>query len=153
MSLEFTVTDRESIQRGILVRGSYVVVSIHDPDMRPARVLRQSGLRDLLHLAFHDAEPSASLRLPEDIALMTAEQARQVWKFVRRWEGEVGTVVVHCEQGMSRSPAVAAALCRAYGGDERCFFSHYQPNLYVYRLMNECSGGGGRGDAQAEEAG
>ncbi len=141
MGLEFTVTDRESVEDGILVRGSYVVISIHDPEKRPARVVRQSGLRDVLRLAFHDAEPSDDMKLPDDIVLMTAEQARRVWQFVQRWEGEVGIVVVHCEQGMSRSPAVAATLCRAYGGDEQRFFNDFQPNLYVYGLMKRSKTG------------
>jgi hypothetical protein len=36
---------------------------------------------------------------------------------------------------MSRSPAIAAALAGAYGGDEAQFFRDYQPNLYVYEHM------------------
>jgi predicted protein tyrosine phosphatase len=95
----------------------------------------QSGLRDVLYLAFDDAEPTTNLTLPPDITLMTAEQAKEIWQFVRQWEAKVGAVVVHCEQGMSRSPAVAAALCKSYGGDEACFFRGYLPNRYVYRLM------------------
>lgn len=140
LPVKIVVTDRESIERGVLVRSSYVVVSIHDPDKPPARVRRQSGLRDVLHLAFHDAEPSQAMGLPEHVVLMTSEQAAQVWAFVRKWAGQVGAVVVHCEQGMSRSPAVAAALCRALGGDEARFFREHQPNPYVFRLMCECHG-------------
>jgi predicted protein tyrosine phosphatase len=74
--------------------------------------------------------------------LMTEDQARQVWGFVRQWEGQVGSIVVHCEQGMSRSPAVAAAICRAFGGDPEDFFREYQPNQYVFRLMNESNARG-----------
>src|SRR5438046_2996140 len=98
--MDFIVTDRESIEHGILVRGSYVVVSIRDPDRREPRIVKQGGLRDVLRLAFPDAEPSENMALPDDIVLMTDEQARQVWAFVRKHEGQVGTVVVHCEQGM-----------------------------------------------------
>ena len=134
----FIVTDRDSIEHGILVPSAYVVISIYDPDKRRARIPKQSGLRDVLYLAFHDAEPSETLALPKDIVLMTEDQARQVWKFVRQWEGRVGSIVVHCEQGMSRSPAVAAAICRAFGGDHQYFFREYQPNQYVFRLVNAC---------------
>ena len=142
--MEFLVRDRDSIEHGILVRSSYVVISIRDPDKRRAHIPKHSGLRDVLHLAFHDAEPSAGMTLPDDVVLMSSEQAKQIWQFVRRWEGEVGAVVVHCEQGMSRSPAVAAALCRAYGGDETPFFREFQPNRFVYRLMVGCQGEGER---------
>ena len=139
--MEFIVQDRDSIEHGVLVRSSYIVVSIRDPDKRKARVRRQPGLRDVLYLAFHDAEPVANMTLPADITLMSEDHAKQIWQFVRKWERQVGAVVVHCEQGMSRSPAVAAALCKAYGGDERCFFREYQPNGYVYKLMVDCRKG------------
>jgi predicted protein tyrosine phosphatase len=135
--MEFIVTDRASIEHGILVRSAYVVISICDPGEREARVRKQSGLRDVLCLAFHDAEPSETLALPNNIVLMTEHQARQAWEFVRKWAEHVGSIVVHCEQGMSRSPAVAAAICRAFGGDHQCFFREYQPNRYVFRLMDE----------------
>jgi predicted protein tyrosine phosphatase len=145
--MKLIVKDRYSIERGILVRSAYVVISIHDPDKQRARIPKQSGLRGVLYLAFHDAEPSERLALPEDIVLMTEDQARQVWEFVRQWEGQVGSVVVHCEQGMSRSPAVAAAIFQAFGGDPQDFFREYQPNQYVYRLMNEVNARGLAGDA------
>ena len=134
--MRFIATDRDSIERGILVRSAYVVISIYDPDKRRACIPKQAGLRDVLYLAFHDAEPSETLELPENIVLMTEDQARQVWEFVGQWAGRVGSIVVHCEQGMSRSPAVAAAICRAFGGDHQYFFREYQPNQYVFRLMN-----------------
>ena len=43
----------------------------------------------------------------------------------------LGAIVVHCEQGVSRSPAVAAALCDALGLDGRRFWHGYQPNKHV----------------------
>ena len=133
--MQFIVTDRLSIEGGILVRSSYIVISIHDPDKRRARIPKQAGLRDVLVLAFHDAEPASNMKLPEDIRLMTAEQAERIWVFFHTHVGAVGAVVVHCEQGMSRSPAVAAALCRLHGGDEMYFFKNYQPNRYIYELI------------------
>ena len=108
--MKIIVTDRESIERGIIVRSSYVVISIRDPEKPKAKVKKQSGLRDVLYLAFHDAEPAAGTILPSSIVLMTPAQAADIWKFVEKWQNNVGTVVVHCEQGMSRSPAVAVAI-------------------------------------------
>jgi predicted protein tyrosine phosphatase len=134
------VTDRASIERGIVVRTAYVVISISDPGTRRPSIKKTAGLRDVLHLAFHDAEPTRALTLGEGIVLMTEDQARQAWEFVRAWRGRVGSIVVHCEQGMSRSPAMAAAICRAFGGDDRRFFREYQPNRHVFRLMSECGG-------------
>jgi len=137
--MKFIVRDRESVEQGILVRSSYILISIRDPDKRKVRVRKQSGLRGVLHLAFHDAEPAGNMAVPENITLMTEKHARRVWSFVKKWEKQVGTVVVQCEQGMSRSPAVAAALCKRLGGDESRFFKRYQPNHHVYRLMVEAT--------------
>ncbi len=134
-SMEFIVSDRRSVERGVLVRSAYALISIRDPDKPPVRVPQQSGLRAVLSLAFHDAEPAANLRLPEGIALMSDAQAKEIWNFVRQWQDQVGAFVVHCEQGMSRSPAVAAAICRCMGGYERKFWEEYQPNQHVYTLV------------------
>ena len=135
--MEFIVTDRAGIEEGVRVRSAYIVISIYDPDKPKPKVKKQSGLRGVLQLAFHDAEPAVLRVLPSQIKLMTAEQAMDIREFVEKHKGEVGAVVVHCEQGMSRSPAIAAALCKRSGGDDRAFWEGYQPNGYVYRLVLE----------------
>ncbi|HTG43196.1 MAG TPA: hypothetical protein VK633_01570 [Verrucomicrobiae bacterium] len=133
--MEFIVTDREGIEAGVLVRSSYIVISIHDPDNRPARVRQQPGLRGVLVLSFDDAEEIPGTAQPDEIKLMTSEHAKEIWRFVEKHRAEVGTVVVHCEGGVSRSPAVAAALCQSLGGDAGRFWQEYQPNQHVFHLM------------------
>lgn len=135
--MKFIVTDRSGIEAGILVRSSCIVISIHDTYSPPAKVKQQSGLRAMLQLAFDDAEPTTSKELAGTFNLMTTTQAESIWKFVDSHKNEVGAVVIHCEAGVSRSPAVAAALCKALGGNDRQFFRRYQPNMHVYRLMVE----------------
>jgi predicted protein tyrosine phosphatase len=142
--MQFIITDRDGVEHGVLVRCPYVVISIRDPDKRAAIIPARPGLRDVLYLAFHDAEPAAHDACAEGVTLMAEDQARQVWEFVRRWEGDVGAVVVQCEQGMSRSPAVAAALCRAYGGDWERFFEEYLPNRHVYGMVLRGGAAGSR---------
>ena len=138
--MEFIVTDRNSIERGVLVRSSYVVISIRSRRRRRARIPRQSGLRAVLFMAFDDAEPADTTPLRKSLKLFTAEQAAEVKRFVER-HTEVGCVVCHCEGGVSRSPAVAAAICRSLGGDDAPFFRDYQPNRYVYDLLCRRLGG------------
>jgi len=150
--MKFIVTDRESIEGGILIRSAYVVISIRDPNKRKVRVLKQPGVRDVLYMAFHDAEPVKSMPMPPRIKLMTETQAKEIWDFVRRHDKQVETVVVHCEQGASRSPAVAAALCRGFGSDDSRFFRRYRPNSYVYLLMLKSGGITDSTDAWSERA-
>ena len=50
--------------------------------------------------------------------LITPEQAAEVVAFARRFMSEgVQYLVVHCEQGACRSPAVSAALVEGLGLD------------------------------------
>ena len=143
--MEFHVTDREGIERGVLVPSAYIVISIYDPEREKPKVKNQAGLRAVLQLAFHDAEPTGSPTLDRRVMVMSEDQARQIWRFVDRHKDAVGTVVVHCERGMSRGPAVAAALCASLGGDEAVFFQAFQPNGHVYRLVRNAAEDGARG--------
>ena len=129
------MTDRSGIEGGLLVRSAYVVISIYDPDRERPRVKKQSGLRAVLQLAFHDAEPPAH----GELLLMSRDQADEIWRFIDEHRNEVDAVVVHCESGVSRSPAVAAALCASFGGDAATFFEEFQPNGHVYQLVRDAA--------------
>ena len=67
--------------------------------------------------------------------MMTTKDAKAVWDFVRRWREQVRLIVVHCKVGTSRSPAVAAAICRGLGDDDSSFFRDYQPNRRIYDFL------------------
>ncbi len=71
--------------------------------------------------------------------LMTRQQAKAIWSFVKRHQKGIGTIVCQCEQGISRSPAVAIALAQALGGDVRKIKSETHPNYYVYRRMRRAT--------------
>ena len=133
--MKFIVTSRSEIERGIVVRTRYVVVSITDPDNPLARIPKSAGFRGVLRVQFHDSVPVDGEVLPPHIVLMTREHAERILEFVARHQDQVDTIVVHCEQGMSRSPAVAAALCSQLGENSDRFLQEYQPNEYVYALM------------------
>ena len=135
--MEFIVTDRRSIEHGIIVRTSYIVISIRDPGTRKPRIRRGAGFRDVLHLAFHDAEPCDDLKLPDDIVLMTPNHAERIWHFVHDWKDEIGAIVCHCEQGMSRSPAIAIGLCRGLDEDPTDLETELSPNKFVLTLVSE----------------
>ena len=66
--MEFIVVGREEIESGILARNPYIVISITDPGSKPAKIPRTVGLRDILRLEFHDAEPVNDFTLPSNAA-------------------------------------------------------------------------------------
>ena len=131
------VFGRRDVEAGIVVRGGYALVSITDADKPPARLRNASGPRGVLRLAFDDAEP------PGPRVLMTAEQAVEIVAFAREHlAAGVGFLVVHCEQGASRSPAVAAALVEGLGlGAGEDFDAWYNVNRYVRQLVVAACGG------------
>lgn len=133
--MQFLVADRVAIESGIVVRTSYVVISITDPGSSFPTIPKTAGLRDILHVQFHDAEPLAELPLPRNVVVMTLEHAHAIWDFVHRYQNRVGAIVTHCEQGASRSPAVAAAICKYLGRDPSHFFRDYTPNRHVFDLL------------------
>ena len=46
-------------------------------------------------------------------------------------------VIVHCDAGISRSSGIAAAILKAYTGDDSQIFNNprYSPNMRCYRLV------------------
>ena len=135
--MKLIVVDRASVEMDLVaIRPPYVVISVHDPDRRPPRIPKKPGLRDVLCLGFDDAVPSGASPIGTSVP-MTEDHAQQVCAFVRKWSSQVETVVVHCEQGVSRSPAVAAALSKCLGLDESEFYRFYYPNPHVYLMVAE----------------
>ena len=132
LKADYFVADRDEAERGVLIRSSFVVISISDPGSPTPKVRRPSNCLGVLHLSFHDAEPHRSL--PAGVVLISIEQAQAIRAFVEE-HSAVGALLVHCEQGASRSPAVAAAICNASGGDPSSFFEDYVPNQFVYETV------------------
>ena len=137
LDLKIVVTDRQAVESGILIRSAYALISIRDPRKKRVRIPQSPLLKVQLELVFHDAEPTAGIKLPRQIRLMNAQDAASIRDFVMALPNTVKTLVVHCEQGMSRSPAVAAGVCQGLRLDSSEFFRAYQPNGYVLRLVKE----------------
>ena len=137
--MQFHVHDRRTVERGFVIPEAYILISIRDPDKPGVRYRRPSGLRDVLSLAFHDAEPCRRVKLPTGVQLMQEQDAINIWKFVKQHRGSVGAIVSHCEQGMSRSPAVALALADAFGEEDEAerIRLDSQPNQYIYDLLRK----------------
>ncbi len=118
------------------IRRAWALVSISDPD-RPQPVLPLDPLRNgVLRLQFDDAKPGdAPLDQRQPLRLFTTADAHAVWSFISERMGRVDTLVVQCEAGWSRSPAIAAAISFSIGEDASRFFRDYGPNVHVFRTM------------------
>ena len=78
--------------------------------MRSRERRRVSGTRGELRGNHLWQRVTRGFRLPATIKLMTPAR-----DFVAPHQKSISTVAVHCEQGMSRSPAVAAAIAKKAG--------------------------------------
>jgi hypothetical protein len=116
-----------------------VVVSLFDPGS-PGPAL-QSGWRDVLSLAFFDAdEDLVPFAREQGMVVCEPEHAQQILAFLDWWhaaEEGPSAVVVHCEQGISRSAAVAKFCARRYGLDFRWDYPFH--NRRVLRLLHEAA--------------
>ena len=113
----------------------YVVVSIADAaGVHPTLI--DSPLRlGVLRLGFDDVAPNKNGERGK--TPMTSAQAREIREFVEAHLEFLELVVVHCDAGMCRSPAVAAALWRWLEGSRGPFFETFRPNPHVYRTMRD----------------
>ncbi len=107
----------------------WAAISISSRDDHP--MLDEQNRMGLLQLVFDDTAEFDNPRA------FTASQAGEILAFVEQMWDKVETFLIHCEIGMSRSPAVAAALSRIHYNDEGPWFEMDFPNRLVYRLLVE----------------
>ncbi len=110
----------------------HVIISITTTEGDLARLPTCDQCRGVLRLVFGDVEVATGHTI-----VFVPEHARAIWHFVEEHRAEIERVVVHCDAGLSRSPAVAAAISRCMDGDDAEFFARYRPNMRVYRTLLE----------------
>jgi len=95
----------------------------------------------ILNLEFMDADRPGDNDVygnPTTISdLMSDKDAKTVVDFVETYKDK--RILVHCDAGISRSSAVAAAILKHYTGDDSMIFDSrwYNPNRWVYRKVLE----------------
>ena len=122
----------------------YLIISITDPETPDAEIAESPNLKAILRMKFHDVgKPSRRFGIEFDSLItdisMTKEDAQKILSFVNKKLTEVELIVCHCEQGISRSAAIAAALSRILQNEDEFFFQHYWVNRWVYDLLLENS--------------
>lgn len=118
----------------------HVIVSISTPGSPEAKLVTNPHTLGVLRLWFHDLNDAAmehvEIRDQYEAECFNRAQARQVLDLVSA-HPEAQRLLVHCDAGLSRSPAVAAALSKILLGDDSHFFKRYHPNSRVYRTILE----------------
>ena len=68
--------------------------------------------------------------------------AARILGFLQKLGPEIDTLWCCCDAGQSRSPAVAAAICRRWGLDDSHIWKdpRYRPNMLVFDLLTKAFG-------------
>jgi predicted protein tyrosine phosphatase len=135
--MDFFVYSRKEIERVRPHEVPHIVISITSTREDVAVLRASDHCRGILRLSFLDADERSEPVVSGE--LFSLDQARQIWTFVERHQRDVQLILVHCDMGISRSPAVAAALALVLNGngDEFLLADQYVPNTLVYRLLLE----------------
>lgn len=141
MITEFIVYNRRAIEAIQPHDVPHVIVSIRSPkDPEEARLPTGKHTLGVVRLTFHDMDDAhmayPAIRKEYEAECFSRSQARQIIDLVRA-NPTAERLLVHCDAGFSRSPAVAAALSKAITGDDKTFFRRYSPNMRVYRTLLE----------------
>ncbi len=110
----------------------WACISISSPTLSHP-VISKTNLVDLLQMEFYDAEFVYPGLDPE--FMFNRDHAIQILDFVDSVVDQIDLLMVHCEAGMSRSPAVGASIAKLRWDDDKVFFSKYTPNMKIYRQM------------------
>lgn len=108
--------------------------------------IKEENRVGLLQMAFWDvSNPHVYNDERLEVRCFTPELAHKILDFVEEVLPKIDVLLVHCEAGLSRSPAIAAAISNIYWGPEmdKVYFKHFTPNTFVYQtLLTEYFGKG-----------
>lgn len=126
----------------------YIVISIHSTGSSPANIPNHSACLGILPICFDDVPYDINTDKVQCKAI-AKDQANQIWTFVDYYlnfnkdisQQKAELILIHCDAGVCRSPAIAAAIDLVYSGNnDKWFKPPYLPNKKVYTTMLKVKG-------------
>ncbi|HQU82034.1 MAG TPA: hypothetical protein PKY59_02855 [Pyrinomonadaceae bacterium] len=118
----------------------YIVISVTDPENSEAEIFDSHFLVDVLRLKFDDVDAANKFKFDFSESkeiYMNESQATQILSFVKKNMEKISLIVCQCEQGVSRSPAIAAALSKILQNKDEFFLNNFWANRSVYNVIIE----------------
>lgn len=118
-----------------------IMISVSDPYIAytsaPFRT-KENRVLAIQRLYFTDADKAGTDvygRTVEESDLISSNDASLVKRLLDRFPNT--DIIVHCDAGVSRSSGIAAAILKAYTGDDSRIFNNprYRPNMRCYRFV------------------
>lgn len=133
--MNIAVKNRDQVEgNGIAIESDYVLISISCPN-DAAKIKERPWCKDILRLEFDDLDQPVHILGGLKCKLFQREDARAILDFFNKHKNSYEYLIVHCDAGISRSPAVAAALTKIQSGFDEDYFKRYLPNRRVYSLL------------------
>lgn len=133
--IQFIVLNEEEIKKYNIAE-KHIVISITSPGYKHPELPSLESRVAVLQIKFHDIDKSFVSK-GKTYPAFTKEQAEIILDFFDNYKSKINSVIVNCEVGVCRSPAVAAGLAKANGQDNNKFFKYYCPNMHVYSKILE----------------
>lgn len=135
--LPIRIMSRQAAENAIPTETTMFMISISDVGSPLPNIKASKLNRGCIQMQFDDVyedEPNA----------MTAAQAKELVGWIEYFFEHIQCeqMWVHCEAGVSRSAAIAAATARCLFGDDTSIFANpnFYPNKHVYLLMCKAFG-------------
>lgn len=113
-----------------------LIISISSTDDKLPLIMNEAdneNIRHIEYLQFDDIDTDESVH---GLKPMSDEDAGCIVDAFLQYVDGVSRIIVHCDAGYSRSPAVAAALAKALRESDEEFFGHdYCINNHVYTTL------------------
>ena len=116
-----------------------LIISISDTDTPILNILAEHAKENpnIVHIEFLQFDDIDCAEEIHGLKPMDEDDAVAIVDAFEKYWGTVDQIIVHCDAGYSRSPAVAAAIAKAMGKSDEVYFSsgEYCPNRHVYRTL------------------
>lgn len=122
-------------------------ISITSSDNNKKTKIQSIPEENILRLQFDDIDTvtegndAYTFFINKKYKLFNYDFARQILDFVfNKMKFAIDSnniMLVHCTMGYSRSPAIAAAICKIIFDDDNLYFSTCCPNMLVYNVILE----------------
>ncbi len=109
-----------------------IIISITNPGDEDIKFYPNSQIKDILSIKFFDSIDD----LPD---AMREEDALKIKNFIDKWKNKIQHIVIHCEEGISRSAGVAKALMLYLNNNNQEILNNkrYYPNERCFRLVKK----------------